>query len=50
MKEYVGNCKECEKSIYCLDGFLNGIVSGDTLICFECNDKENLARPSHDEG
>lgn len=40
MKEYIGTCKKCQKSIFCLDGFLNGIVLEDGLLCFECKEKE----------
>ena len=41
MKELVGHCQECQKEIYCLDGFLDGIVREDqSLICFECLGKE----------
>ncbi|HZG72199.1 MAG TPA: hypothetical protein VEY51_11760 [Chondromyces sp.] len=39
MKELVGNCKECNKEIYCLDGFLNGVKVADGVICFECEEK-----------
>lgn len=37
MKELVGTCHVCEKEVYCLDGFLNGVVNDEgVLICFEC--------------
>lgn len=40
MKELVGTCKNCDKPIYCLEGFINGVVLEDkSLICFDC-DKE----------
>ncbi|MEK1828449.1 hypothetical protein AAAC51_03620 [Priestia megaterium] len=26
MKEYVGICTVCQKNVYCLEGFLNGVV------------------------
>lgn len=41
MQELVGNCKKCNKQIFCNDGFLNGVVLEDkSLICFDCADKE----------
>lgn len=36
MKELVGNCCECGKKIYCLDGFLNGVVEAKKIFCFDC--------------
>ncbi|MED3563339.1 MULTISPECIES: hypothetical protein [Bacillus] len=37
MRELVGTCKCCNKEIYCLDGFFNGIHTDDKKIyCFEC--------------
>ncbi|WP_255822192.1 hypothetical protein [Halobacillus shinanisalinarum] len=40
MQEHVGNCSQCGKEVFCLDGFLNGVVSEDkSLYCFECADK-----------
>jgi hypothetical protein len=41
MKELVGNCCECKKEIYCLDGFLNGVVKDKNIYCFECFDSAN---------
>ncbi|MED2973588.1 MULTISPECIES: hypothetical protein [Fictibacillus] len=42
MKEYVGECSQCKKPIYCLEGFLNGIhVDQTTLLCFSCAEREN---------
>ncbi|WP_257349172.1 hypothetical protein [Pseudalkalibacillus decolorationis] len=40
MKEYIGPCKQCQKPIYCLDGFINGIVLVDGLLCFDCQEGE----------
>ncbi|MED3727563.1 hypothetical protein ABEY69_10425 [Priestia filamentosa] len=40
MKEPVGVCIECKRDIYCLDGFLDGIIiRNGQLICFPCNKK-----------
>jgi hypothetical protein len=37
MRELVGTCTCCEKEIYCLDGFLNGVITENKeLYCFEC--------------
>ncbi|GIP31372.1 hypothetical protein J2TS4_05820 [Paenibacillus sp. J2TS4] len=37
MKEYIGGCCQCDKEVYCMDGFLNGVVGDDgALYCFEC--------------
>ncbi|MGG3562542.1 hypothetical protein ABES03_13190 [Neobacillus rhizosphaerae] len=37
MKELVGSCKCCNKNIYCLDGFFNGIhTERNEILCFEC--------------
>lgn len=41
MQELVGHCKECNKHIFCNDGFLTGVVAEDkSLLCFECSGKE----------
>ncbi|MBM7585157.1 hypothetical protein JOC86_001699 [Bacillus pakistanensis] len=41
MKELVGHCKRCQKEIYCLDGFFNGIKLNDgQLLCFACEEKQ----------
>ncbi|MFF2484523.1 hypothetical protein [Paenibacillus sp. NPDC058071] len=37
MKEFIGYCALCKKPLYCLDGFLDGIVRDDkSAICFVC--------------
>ncbi|WP_168118957.1 hypothetical protein [Paenibacillus sp. HB172176] len=46
MREYVGTCSLCGKSIYCEDGFLNGIVLEDKeLLCFECRESAKAKKP-----
>ena len=41
MQELVGRCKECNKQIFCKDGFLAGIVLEDkSLLCFDCSENE----------
>ncbi|WP_279326308.1 hypothetical protein [Bacillus litorisediminis] len=41
MKELIGPCTVCGKDIYCLDGFLNGVIQEDgTVVCFDCNEGE----------
>ncbi|WP_169507508.1 hypothetical protein [Paenibacillus harenae] len=45
MRELVGSCKECGKDIYCLDGFLNGIVLEDkSIVCFDCSEPEQAGK------
>jgi hypothetical protein len=40
MQELVGCCKKCNKTIFCDNGFLNGIVLDDkSLLCFDCSDE-----------
>ncbi|MGG1675197.1 hypothetical protein ACIFOT_05510 [Neobacillus sp. NRS-1170] len=42
MAELVGECAGCKKDIYCLDGFLNGVVTKDKeIFCFECIDSND---------
>jgi hypothetical protein len=37
MKEQVGICAKCKKTIYCMDGFLNGIIDEENILyCFSC--------------
>ncbi|WP_198546737.1 hypothetical protein [Alteribacter populi] len=38
MKEVVGNCSQCGREIYCMDGFLNGVYQDNHLYCFECEE------------
>jgi hypothetical protein len=41
MKEYIGACIFCGKDIFCLDGFLNGVLTSDKkLLCFDCDKKD----------
>ncbi|MEH7235504.1 hypothetical protein [Bacillus sp. JJ1562] len=44
MKEFVDTCKECEKEIYCLVGFINGVVLDDKkgILCFDCAEKKQV--------
>ncbi|WP_226036880.1 hypothetical protein [Aquibacillus saliphilus] len=46
MEEVVGVCSKCDRTIYCQDGFLDGVVDENhTLYCFVCaegnDDKKN---------
>jgi hypothetical protein len=42
MREPAGTCGQCGKTIYCLDGFFNGIITDDKkTICFECSEEDN---------
>ncbi|WP_276207703.1 hypothetical protein [Paludifilum halophilum] len=39
MNEYVGTCSRCGVSIYCSNGFLEGVIQEDgTLLCLECRE------------
>ncbi|WP_269431568.1 hypothetical protein [Bacillus sp. SA1-12] len=41
MQEKVGKCSVCHKTIYCLDGFLNGVITDDKILyCFSCSKEE----------
>ncbi|MFC7393535.1 hypothetical protein [Scopulibacillus cellulosilyticus] len=41
MKEPVGKCIDCDKTVYCAGGFLQGIVLENHRIrCFECQNKK----------
>lgn len=40
MKEPVGICIDCQKTVYCDGGFLNGVILEDSqLRCYDCEDK-----------
>ncbi|CAH2715582.1 hypothetical protein BACCIP111895_02766 [Neobacillus rhizosphaerae] len=40
MKELVGLCISCNKEIFCLDGFFNGVITKEKEnYCFECYQK-----------
>jgi hypothetical protein len=40
VKEHVGECSTCGKTIYCHDGFLNGHVEENgQLSCFDCSNE-----------
>jgi hypothetical protein len=36
MEEYIGECFTCRRPVYCLNGFLDGVVSEGKVYCFEC--------------
>lgn len=39
--EIVGQCKRCEKTVYCRDGFLDGVVNDiKELYCHSCYELE----------
>lgn len=40
MRELVGYCEKCGKSVYCEDGFLNGVHEKGVLFCFPCAEAE----------
>ncbi|MFD2445801.1 hypothetical protein ACFSO7_17725 [Bacillus sp. CGMCC 1.16607] len=38
MKELIGKCSICQKELFCLDGFFNGIIlETKELLCFDCH-------------
>lgn len=40
MRELVGCCCLCQKPLYCLDGFFNGVQKeGGETICYECEER-----------
>jgi hypothetical protein len=40
MKELVDYCYLCQKPLYCLDGFFNGVqIEGGKSICFDCEER-----------
>lgn len=42
MREEVGKCSNCEKIIYCLDGFLDGMITENKILyCFSCVKQED---------
>ncbi|MFC5629018.1 hypothetical protein ACFPTR_09045 [Aliibacillus thermotolerans] len=41
MQEYVGTCEQCHRPIYCMDGFLDGVVTDEqTLYCNSCAEQD----------
>jgi hypothetical protein len=47
IQELVGTCSVCHKNVYCLDGFLNGVISeAKELFCNECSDEDKKDSPS----
>lgn len=47
MEEFIGGCIICKKEIYCINGFLNGIIHPDgTLRCFSC-DKDSFSKEEY---
>jgi hypothetical protein len=41
VRELVGKCIKCEKDLFCLDGFFNGIIlENKAILCFECSEEE----------
>lgn len=44
MVEKVGECVSCEKIIYCVDGFLDGIVIDSEVYCFACAKQNDITK------
>lgn len=50
MKELVGHCIHCSKSVYCRDGFLEGVVNQDGRpVCFSCHEKNLDEKPAPED-
>jgi hypothetical protein len=42
MKERVGQCHSCQKEVYCVMGFFQGIIDNSGQVyCFDCYEKIN---------
>ncbi|WP_266095249.1 hypothetical protein [Gracilibacillus oryzae] len=41
MREYIGDCQNCGKEIYCENGFFNGVSVSDGYLCFDCEEENN---------
>ncbi|HZG87949.1 hypothetical protein [Paenibacillus sp.] len=51
MQELIGACVECEKPVYCKEGFLDGVlIENHRVLCFPCNDRRAAAAPTAKEG
>ena len=42
MYEEVGHCVECDKTIYCKDGFLDGVHHKGKIYCWQCSQRGNM--------
>lgn len=50
MRELIGQCCLCGRSIYCENGFLNGYAEGNgQLRCFEHEHQENSKQTARSE-
>ncbi|WP_179134505.1 hypothetical protein [Oceanobacillus timonensis] len=47
MKEYIGTCVKCGKTIYCKDGFLDGVHDQGNLYCFTCSEEPQQEAEHH---
>lgn len=41
MREVVGTCIRCGKTVYCADGFLDGVYDEKDLYCHPCWEEMN---------
>lgn len=46
MREQIGECTNCQKLVYCLNGFLDGVSWNGQLYCFTCFEKHEGQPPS----
>jgi len=50
MKEFVGFCEQCEKQVFCMDGFLNGELTDQKgVICFACVEENKKTNPGRND-
>lgn len=50
MKELVGYCTQCEREVFCVNGFLEGEVTEEQkVICFNCVQDDKKINPGQDD-
>ena len=49
MKELVGSCVQCGTDVFCHDGFINGVVTENGVICFTCQEKNEQLKKEKEE-
>jgi len=41
MKERVGRCHSCQREVYCMMGFFQGVIENNgEIFCFDCYEKK----------
>ncbi|WP_208590112.1 hypothetical protein [Gracilibacillus suaedae] len=49
MYEEVGRCAECDETIYCKDGFLDGVHHNGKVYCWQCDHISNMQKLENEE-